>query len=220
MDDVTLTVQSPVRRSESIAALAAALAKAQGEITGASKDKANPFFKSSYADLASVWGACRAPLSKNALAVLQLSFADGPRVTVTTMLVHSSGEFVEADLTMVAAQNTPQGIGSCITYARRYALSSLVGVAAEDDDAETATRQANGNGTTAQSEQQAPRAATGPTPAGFEEWWLDVQAAADEGWPKASVAFNAGKPDQRSYLTKHHNAAWEALKTRAAKASA
>src|SRR5688572_30216456 len=118
-EQLPLIVMTSVRRSDSIAAIAAAMAKAQGEIAGASKDKTNPHFKSAYADLASVWDACRGPLSKNGLAVLQPASADGPRVTVTTLLTHSSGEWIEGDLSMTAAQNTPQGIGSCITYARR-----------------------------------------------------------------------------------------------------
>jgi hypothetical protein len=114
-------------RSRTIGQLAAALAKAQGEIQGASKDKTNPHFKSSYADLASVWEACRAALSKAGLSVLQPVFADGARVTVTTIVAHGSGEWMSTDLTMTAGANTPQGVGSCITYARRYALASMVG---------------------------------------------------------------------------------------------
>ena len=210
MDDVTLTVLSPVRRSPSIAALTAALAKAQGEIAGASKDKANPFFKSSYADLASVWGACRAPLSKNALAVLQPSFADGTRVTVTTILAHSSGEFIESDLTMVAAQNTPQGIGSCITYARRYALSSLVGVAAEDDDAEAATRPANG----AKVDMQR---ASSSQPDGYENWLSDLEAVADEGTAALESVWKKSQPYLRKCLTDTNKEKWEAIKSRASK---
>ena len=217
MDDVTLTVQSPVRRSESIAALAAALAKAQGEIEGASKDKTNPHFKSSYADLASVWDACRAPLSKNALAVLQPAVADGPRVTVTTILVHSSGEFIESDLTMAAQQNTPQGIGSCITYARRYALSSLIGIAPEDDDGNAASqgscqpqagaqKPANGNGRTL-------------APDGFDNWLTDLEVIADDGTAALEAAWKKSQPYLRKYLTDTDKAKWEAVKARAVKAT-
>lgn len=119
-------------------ALAAALAKAQGEIEGASKDKTNPHFKSRYADLASVWDACRKALSANEIAVIQSPSADGPLVTVETVLVHSSGAAASSRLTMKARDDSPQAIGSAITYGRRYGLASMVGVAPEDDDAEAA----------------------------------------------------------------------------------
>ena len=125
---------TPIRRSETLGALALALAKAQAEIRSASRDSENPFFKSKYASLASVWEACRAALSSNELAVLQPTKCAGTRVTITTLLVHSSGEWVAETLTMHAAQNTPQAIGSAITYGRRYGLSAMVGVAAADDD--------------------------------------------------------------------------------------
>ena len=127
-----------MERSEQIDQLATALAAAQGEIENALKDSSNPFFKSAYADLASVWNAVREPLSKNGLAVIQLPSAAGSSVTITTILSHKSGQFISSDLTMTAREETPQAIGSCITYARRYALQSVAGVAPEDDDAEGA----------------------------------------------------------------------------------
>ncbi len=126
-------------RSASIATLAMALSKAQGEMEGAAKDSTNPHFKSKYADLASVWEACRKPLAKNGLAILQPVTADGQHVTVTTILAHSSGEWVSESLTMTAQQATPQAVGSTITYGRRYGLSAMVGIAPEDDDGEAAT---------------------------------------------------------------------------------
>lgn len=126
-------------QSENIEALAAALAKAQGEITGALKDSSNPFFKSRYADLASCWDACRAQLSKNGLAVIQTTLAtDGATVEVLTTLAHASGQWIRGRLRMAPKEATPQGIGSCITYARRYALAAMVGLAQIDDDAESA----------------------------------------------------------------------------------
>jgi hypothetical protein len=127
-----------MERSESINELATALAVAQGVIEGAAKDSANPFFKSKYADLASVWDAIRAPLAENGLSVLQLPSAEGPKVTITTMLAHKSGQWIQSALTVTAKEDTPQAVGSAITYARRYALQSVVGVAPEDDDGERA----------------------------------------------------------------------------------
>lgn len=121
-------------RSDAIGALAQALAKAQGEMGVATKDAVNPFYKSRYADLASVWEACRAPLSKYELSVLQPVRGEGSCVTVTTILAHSSGEWISEALTLTAKDDTPQSIGSAITYGRRYGLSSMVGIAPDDDD--------------------------------------------------------------------------------------
>lgn len=124
--------------SQTITELAVALAQAQGKIEGAVKDSANPFFKSSYADLASVWDAIREPLSSHGLSVVQMPTADGPRVTLTTLLMHSSGQWISSALTITAKEDSPQAVGSAITYARRYALQSVAGVAPEDDDGERA----------------------------------------------------------------------------------
>lgn len=125
-----------MNKSESIANLAAALSKAQGQIKGATKDTENKFFTSKYADLASVWEACRSALSSNELSVIQVNDYEGDvgLVIVETILSHSSGEWIMGKLAMRPKDATPQSIGSCITYARRYALSAMVGVAPEDDD--------------------------------------------------------------------------------------
>jgi hypothetical protein len=123
-----------LKRSESIAALVAALSAAQSEIRAAAKDSTNPHFQSSYADLASVWECCREPLTKQGLAVIQLPSADGTRVTVVTILAHKSGEFIAGELTLSAEGPTPQKIGSAVTYGRRYGLAAIVGVAPDDDD--------------------------------------------------------------------------------------
>lgn len=129
-----------MNKSDSIKELAAALAKAQGEIRGATKDSANPFFKSKYADLASVMDACREPLSKNGLAIIQTTEAsDGTMVSLQTMLAHSSGEWITGVVSMKPVKNDPQGIGSCLTYARRYGLMAMVGIAPEDDDGNRAS---------------------------------------------------------------------------------
>lgn len=127
--------------SENINELAAALSKAQGKITGALKDSSNPFFKSKYADLASCWEACRQHLSDNGLAVIQTVSGDEARelVLVTTMLTHSSGQWVRDTMSLMPKDTGPQALGSCITYGRRYALAAIVGLAQIDDDAEAAT---------------------------------------------------------------------------------
>lgn len=114
--------------------LATALAKAQGKIKAALKDSQNPHFKSRYADLTSIWEACRAPLSENGLSVIQRTDFDGNDVWLVTMLVHASGESVEGRYPLRPQQVTPQGYGSAMTYARRYALAAMVGVVSDEDD--------------------------------------------------------------------------------------
>ena len=125
-------------QSESIAALAAALSKAQASITGALKDSSNPFFKSRYADLASCWDACRKQLADNGLAVIQTTDVTNVGVVLVTTLAHSSGEWMRGVLPIVTKDAGPQAQGSGITYARRYALAAIVGLAQIDDDAEAA----------------------------------------------------------------------------------
>lgn len=126
--------------SESINELSGALSKAQARIIGALKDAANPFFKSKYADLSSVWDAVREPLTANGLAVIQTTSAppDGSSVIVTTMLAHSSGQWVRDSLVLQPTKRDPQGIGSAITYGRRYALAAITGCPQIDDDGEAA----------------------------------------------------------------------------------
>jgi hypothetical protein len=125
-------------RSDSIGNIAAALAKAQKAIEGAAKDSKNPHFNSRYADLASIAEACRAPLAVNEIAVVQNpSRPEAGLVGMTTLLLHSSGEWLESDPLVVQAKDAgPQAVGSCLTYLRRYQLAAMVGVAPEDDDAE------------------------------------------------------------------------------------
>lgn len=128
-----------MQKSESVKELATALARAQNQIQGAAKDKTNPHFRSAYADLASVWDACREALTKNGLSVVQTCIpSDGQSVAVETTLLHSSGEYIGSCLVMPVPKFDPQGVGSAITYARRYALAAMVGVAPEDDDGEGA----------------------------------------------------------------------------------
>lgn len=125
-------------KSENIGALAAALAKAQSQISGAIKDAANPFFKSRYADLESVWQACRKPLTDNNLSVTQTSRYTEHGLMLVTTLLHSSGEWIAGEMPVLVKDNSPQAQGSGLTYARRYALAALVGIYQTDDDGEAA----------------------------------------------------------------------------------
>lgn len=125
-------------QSDDIGKLAEALAKAQAEMEGAKKDGKNPFFKSDYSTLFAVWQACRGPLAKNGLSVMQPTGGNGNFITVYTTLAHSSGQWVKGALSIKPAKTDPQTLGSCITYLRRYALAAMVGLSPLDDDAEAA----------------------------------------------------------------------------------
>lgn len=124
--------------SENISELMSALSKAQGKIQPAAKDKANPFFKSKYADLSSVWEACRAPLSENGLAVTQTVTQRPEGMTLITILGHASGQWIKSEMVIIISKPDPQALGSALTYFRRYSLAAIVGVAPDDDDGEKA----------------------------------------------------------------------------------
>ena len=120
--------------SPELGELFGALAKAQGKMENASKDKANPFFKSRYADLASVWDACREPLSQNGLTVIQTIEGSKEAMFLITCLGHASGQWMKSKLPLFIMKQDPQAVGSSLTYARRYALSAMVGICADEDD--------------------------------------------------------------------------------------
>lgn len=132
--EVVSSTPVPVGCSPTIAKIAEALAKAQGEILPAPKDSLNPHFKSRYADLASVREASRKPLSDNGLAVIQRPHAQSGLVVVETLLLHSSGEWFSNTLAMPLRDDHAHGVGSAITYARRYSYCALLGVVADEDD--------------------------------------------------------------------------------------
>ena len=126
-----------MRTSENIAALAAALSKAQAEIQDPIKDTDNDFFKSSYANLHTVLSAVRPVFGEHGLSVIQLPCGDGGNVGLVTRLLHESGEWIEGDALSINignAKNPAQAAGAVITYLRRYALSACAGVFQADDD--------------------------------------------------------------------------------------
>lgn len=128
-----------MEKSQTLNELASALCKCQAQIKGAKADSENPFFKSSYADLASVWEACREPLTKNGLSVCQTIEGDQDKMVVKTILMHISGEFIISSCPVLMKDKTAQGAGSGITYARRYSLAAIVGIAQIDDDGNSAS---------------------------------------------------------------------------------
>jgi hypothetical protein len=125
-------------QSESINELAAALAKAQAVIEGAVKHKDNSHLKNKYADLGSVWDACRSALTANGLSVTQTCEGVEGNLFLRTTLMHASGQWVAGDIPLIFGEakglNPMQALGSALSYARRYGLASIVGVSPEDDD--------------------------------------------------------------------------------------
>ncbi|WP_042332733.1 ERF family protein, partial [Bacillus thuringiensis] len=125
-----------MNRSETIAELAKSLVKFNLEVNKIAKDADNPFFKNNYATLDTIIDEIRPILSKHGLSIMQIPSGDGQNVTLKTLLLHETGEWLESDeLTMKPVKNDPQAVGSCITYARRYSLAAFLSLnTGEDDD--------------------------------------------------------------------------------------
>ncbi len=129
-------------KSETISELAKALSSFQGKMIAVKKDATNPFYKSKYATLDTIWETIRTPLSENGLTLVQTMnlTPDGNSVLETT-LYHTSGEWISGQQLVNPVKEDPQSLGSAISYARRYSLSALLGVVSdEDDDGNVATK--------------------------------------------------------------------------------
>lgn len=127
-----------MKQSESISKLASALVRAQGQLRHAKENAVNPHFKNSYADLSSVIDTVKPIFAECGLAVIQFETFEPPNVvSVETVLLHESGEFISEKSGCLAVKADPQGIGSAITYLRRYSLAALAGITQSDDDGET-----------------------------------------------------------------------------------
>lgn len=123
-----------MQKSDSIAALAKAIAISQLQVENASKNAKNPHFKSNYADLAEILNTVRPIFSANNIAIIQLPTFESGVASVETMLCHESGEFISSVCSSPVSKQDAQGIGSAITYLRRYSLAAMCGIAQEDDD--------------------------------------------------------------------------------------
>ncbi|HDR3494253.1 ERF superfamily protein [Bacillus wiedmannii] len=146
-----------MNRSETITELAKALVKFNSEVTKIAKDADNPFFKNNYATLDTIIDEIRPILSKHGLSIMQIPSGDGQNVTLKTLLLHESGEWLESDaLTMKPVKNDPQAVGSCITYARRYSLAAFLSLNTGEDD--------DGNGATYGKDKPKPKGNSGQTP--------------------------------------------------------
>lgn len=126
-----------MNKSETIAKLAEALSRAQAEMPAAKFNSVNPFLKNKYADLGSIIDTAKPVLGKFGLAVTQLTFNDGDRVGVETVLTHASGEWISAQfslpLTDEKGKSGAQVAGSIITYLRRYSLAAILGMYSDED---------------------------------------------------------------------------------------
>lgn len=120
-----------MEQSASIESLAKALSQFQGKIGNVIFDSNNPFFKSKYASLSAIVNTAKPLLAQCGLSVSQLV---GGNCSVTTILMHGSGEWIRDTLTLEPVKKDPQGYGSAITYARRYAYASILGIVSDDDD--------------------------------------------------------------------------------------
>ena len=169
-----------MNRSDTIASLAAALVAAQAEIENASKNAKNDHFRNRYADLAEVLNTVRPVFAKNGIAIIQSPTLDGNVVSVETMLMHSSGEWISDSCSTPVSKNDAQGIGSAITYMRRYSLAAFAGVAQEDDD---------GNGATGAGQKPAQKPRPQPAP----QQPAGKKPMTPELWPQVLAAIEAGK---------------------------
>jgi hypothetical protein len=129
-----------MKMSNEINELGTALALANEELANPKKTSSNPFFKSKYADLSECVNVSRPVLAKNGLSISQMPSYDLAIVTVETLLIHSSGQWIMSKISAPADKPTAQGIGSAITYCRRYSLAAMVGLAQQDDDGQEATK--------------------------------------------------------------------------------
>ena len=190
-----LEQKTSFRTSESLGAIAGALAAARGEMDKLLKGAENPFFKSKYADLAACLETAIPHLAKNKIACIQGSnHLESGAIEVSTRLIHSSGEWLETSVTLKPVKFDPQGIGSCITYGRRYGFAALTSIAQQDDDGNEASQPLpqNQRQQPAKKQVRAPKQAETITPKGADDV-LDMsppkkKAAAKPKAPKAPKA--------------------------------
>ena len=197
-------VEAPLLHSESQDKLIQALIKFQGSIGTVAKSKDNPYFGSKYADLGAIFNEIRKPLADNGLCVIQEPLeTNGDVVRLQTTIFHESGQFRSSILAVRPAKSDPQGIGSAITYARRYSLSPMLGIVTEeDDDGNAASHGGNGNGKSAPAQQQKTQGS-------------GKSATASKSAPKEQTAQPApqsnGETKHKSELTLRKEAVWKKI---------
>jgi hypothetical protein len=194
--------------------IATALAKAQAQIKSAIKDTKGQIGQNrayKYADLGSVFDACKKALNDNGIAIVQRTDFNGPEIWLETMLLHSSGDSIAGRYPLRPTQDTPQAYGSALTYARRYALSAMVGVVAdEDDDGASASKRDEEEDPALLAAKAFTRKAIkevgGATSvADLENWvttWTKHIDKLREKFPDEAKQVDAGISAQRAHLTK------------------
>lgn len=138
-----IQLNDSVRMSPTITKFAAAMTLVQAEMGSAPENAKNPHFNSSYADLSSVINTAKPVLAKHGFSMLQFPSGMPPNARVTTVVLHSSGEWMAGDLTLRPSKDDPQGHGSAISYARRYSGESVLNMATKDDDGNNASQSGN-----------------------------------------------------------------------------
>lgn len=189
-----MTDQSPVETDSAVKphrSIGAALAAAQAEMSRAKKSVKNPHFKSKYADLDSVCDAAMGALNRHGIAVVQPLQKDGDDWCVVTRFVHGeSGETIETPMPLLLAKRDMQGLGSAITYARRYGLMTLAMIAPEDDDGNAAVA----SGPAMQRNAPPPPQEEGPTPRQQADALITKIRAAASDKSKLTALWDASKP--------------------------
>ena len=166
--------QHTMNKSESITKLAAALGKFHGAMGKVGKDSVNPHFRNKYASLSNIIEAVTPHLNAAGLSIIQMPTTEG----LNTMLLHESGEYISS-VSAIAAKDpmNPQAVGSAITYARRYALGSVLSLNIDEDDDATAATVAPK--AAPQAKPQAPKVLPALTPEDADKWGKAIAALAD-----------------------------------------
>jgi hypothetical protein len=194
-----------MKTSESISKISAALVTAQKAITFASKDATNPHFRNKYADLPAVIEAIKPALNEAGVMFMQTPSPSEPgTLALTTRLVHESGEWIEDTATLPLPKNDPQGYGSAMTYARRYALAAITGLYQDDDDGNAASNVGAGK------TQAAPKAHAEGDPEPDATILAQFNAAKDV--QALTKVMNSLPQDQRRLYTGHFNARMQELR--------
>jgi hypothetical protein len=185
-----------MQTSEHIDKLAPALVQVQTHAGPALKQSNNPAFKSKYADLASCWEAVREPLAKAQIFVMQEAALIDAGVSVTTRLLHASGQWLQTDpLIVPLGKRDAHGLGSAITYGKRYSLSAALGIVADDDDGNAAVQPA--------------KAQPSIDADAYGQWKDDLMAVAGEGVEALKQAWSSSPLEFRQHLMKvPADAAW------------
>ena len=187
-------------------ALAAALVKAQGQIEGAKKGSVNPGFRSKYADLGAVWDACREALQANGLSVVQTVGLVEGQWALSTTLLHESGEQINGYVPLLNTKGDMQGLGSAITYARRYGLAAIVGVCPEDDDGNAASEK--------------PQNKQATKPEGYDTFVADLKKTAKKGTVALKTEWAESSNELRAHMTSSDSKTWDEIKKSAAEVDA